>query len=263
MGRRVLVTFTIMMLVLISPPAYSGGSPEPGRDEQPVTDEPTSEQESPGAFTERRDEREALVERHIKGEGISDTAVLRAMRRVPRHEFVPQDYRRAAYDDRPLPIGQGQTISQPYVVALMTELLEPTAESRVLEVGTGSGYQAAVLAEIVEEVYTIEIIEPLATSARARLERLGYDNVTVRAGDGYYGLPEAAPFDAVIVTAAAGHIPPPLLDQLEPGGRMIIPVGPVHAVQQLILVLKDANGEISTRQLLPVRFVPMTGRVQE
>jgi protein-L-isoaspartate(D-aspartate) O-methyltransferase len=168
-----------------------------------------------------------------------------------------------AYANRPLPIGHGQTISQPYIVGYMTEKLAPKPDHRVLEVGTGSGYQAAVLAEIVEEVHTIEIIEPLARSARERLERLGYDNVEVSQGDGYFGLPEEEPFDTVIVTAAAGHIPPPLVDQLKPGGRMIIPVGPVYAVQTLILVNKDRNGEVTTEQLLPVRFVPMTGRAQQ
>jgi protein-L-isoaspartate(D-aspartate) O-methyltransferase len=185
------------------------------------------------------------------------------MRAVPRHEFVPAERRGRAYANRPLPIGHGQTISQPYIVAYMTEVLDPDADDRVLEVGTGSAYQAAVLAEIVDEVYTIEIIEPLARSARRRIERLGYDNVSVRQGDGYFGWPEHAPYDAIIVTAAAGHIPSPLVEQLKSGGRMVIPVGPVYAVQTLILVTKDEAGEVSTEQLLPVRFVPMTGRAQQ
>lgn len=157
----------------------------------------------------RIDERRLLVERHIAGEGITDPATLEAMRRVPRHEFVPQEQRRLAYRNQPLAIGHGQTISQPYIVAYMTEALDLQASDRVLEIGAGSGYQAAVLAEIVDQVYTVEIIEPLATSATERLGRLGYDNVTVRQGDGYYGWPEHAPFDAIIVTAAAGHIPGP------------------------------------------------------
>jgi protein-L-isoaspartate(D-aspartate) O-methyltransferase len=215
------------------------------------------------AQDERAAERHSMVERHIAGEGIEDEAVLEAMRAVPRHEFVPAERRGRAYANRPLPIGHGQTISQPYIVAYMTEVLDPDADDRVLEVGTGSAYQAAVLAEIVDEVYTIEIIEPLARSARRRIERLGYDNVSVRQGDGYFGWPEHAPYDAIIVTAAAGHIPSPLVEQLKSGGRMVIPVGPVYAVQTLILVTKDEAGEVSTEQLLPVRFVPMTGRAQQ
>lgn len=211
----------------------------------------------------RIDERRLLVERHIAGEGITDPATLEAMRRVPRHEFVPQEQRRLAYRNQPLAIGHGQTISQPYIVAYMTEALDLQASDRVLEIGAGSGYQAAVLAEIVDQVYTVEIIEPLATSATERLGRLGYDNVTVRQGDGYYGWPEHAPFDAIIVTAAAGHIPRPLLEQLKPGGRLVIPIGPVYAVQSLVLARRDDDGEVRTQQLLPVRFVPMTGEVRE
>ncbi len=214
-------------------------------------------------LSERIDERRLLVERHIAGEGITDPATLEAMRRVPRHEFVPQEQRRLAYRNQPLAIGHGQTISQPYIVAYMTEALDLQASDRVLEIGAGSGYQAAVLAEIVDQVYTVEIIEPLAASATERLRRLGYDNVTVRQGDGYYGWPEHAPFDAIIVTAAAGHIPRPLLEQLKPGGRLVIPIGPVYAVQSLVLARRDDDGEVRTQQLLPVRFVPMTGEVQE
>ncbi|MFP4373290.1 MAG: protein-L-isoaspartate(D-aspartate) O-methyltransferase [Spirochaetaceae bacterium] len=212
---------------------------------------------------DRAGERRRMVERHIAAEGISNEAVLAAMRAVPRHEFVPSEHRGRAYANRPLPIGHGQTISQPYVVAYMTEVLELEEDDRVLEIGAGSGYQAAVLAEIAEAVYTIEIVEALARTARRRLERLGYDNVEVTQGDGYFGRPEHAPFDAIIVTAAAGHIPSPLVEQLRPGGRMVIPVGPVYAVQNLILVTKDHDGEVGTEQLLPVRFVPMTGRAQE
>lgn len=211
----------------------------------------------------RANERHTMVERHIAGEGIEDQAVLEAMRSIPRHEFVLPRYRDQAYANRPLPIRHGQTISQPYIVAYMTAALELKADHRVLEVGTGSGYQAAVLAEIVESVYTVEIIKALAQSARDTLQELEYDNVSVRQGDGYFGWPDTAPFDAIIVTAAAGHIPSPLVEQLQPGGRMIIPVGPVFAVQTLILVTKSPDGEVRTEQLLPVRFVPMTGRVQE
>lgn len=178
---------------------------------------------------------------------------------VPRHLFVPSAWRTAAYENRPLPIGYGQTISQPYIVALMTELLEPKPEHRVLEVGTGSGYQAAVLARLVRQVFTIEIIEPLAEQARSRLKAQGYANVEVRVGDGYYGLKEHAPFDGIVVTAAASHIPPPLVEQLKPGGRMVIPVGGQFLVQSLMLVEKNFQGEVLTRQLLPVSFVPLTG----
>ncbi len=182
-----------------------------------------------------------------------------ALSRVPRHEFVPEELRRRAYFNEPLPIGLGQTISQPYIVAIMTELLDLEPGDRVLEVGTGSGYQAAILAEIVDRVFTIEIVPGLAGRARDVLARLGYDNVEVRLGDGYYGWPEEEPFDGVIVTAAASHVPPPLVRQLKPGARMIIPVGSAYFVQQLILVNKSADGEVSTEMIMPVRFVPLTG----
>lgn len=195
---------------------------------------------------------------HVAPAGLSES-VLDAMGRVPRHEFVPDDLRDAAYDDRPLPIGYGQTISQPFIVALMTHLLQPRPGHRVLELGTGSGYQAAVLAALDVETYTIEIIPELGDAAAARLRRLGYDGVRTRIGDGYFGWPEAAPFDGIVVTAAASHVPPPLIDQLKPGGRIIIPVGPPFMVQQLVLVTKQADGGLRTRQLLPVRFVPLTG----
>jgi protein-L-isoaspartate(D-aspartate) O-methyltransferase len=181
-----------------------------------------------------------------------------ALARVPRHLFVPPDQQPYAYENRPLPIGHGQTISQPYVVAFMTDVLRPGKQDRVLEIGTGSGYQAAVLAELVRSVYTIEIVEPLAAEARERLDRLGYRNVEVRAGDGYKGWPERAPFDAIIVTAGADEVPPPLLQQLKPGGRMVIPVGPAGSLQYLTLIEKQANGSIRSRQILPVRFVPFT-----
>ena len=188
-----------------------------------------------------------------------DTRVLKVMRTVPRHEFVPSPLQAEAYAHRPLPIGYGQTISQPYIVAVMTALLDVDRDSRVLEVGTGSGYQAAVLAELVQHVYSIEIIPELADIARERLQRLGYTNTTTRAGDGYYGWEEHAPFDAIIVTAAASHIPPPLLRQLKPGGRMVIPVGSAFLTQYLMLVHKDHAGQVKTRQVLPVAFVPLTG----
>ena len=190
--------------------------------------------------------------------GVSDE-VLDAIGRVPRHEFVPEDQRRYAYDNRPLPIGYGQTISQPLIVALMTDLLQLEPGFRVFELGTGSGYQAAVLAELGAHVYSMEIVEPLAQAARERLERLGYSQVQVRGGDGYLGWPEQAPFDVIIVTAAGDHIPPPLIRQLRPGGRMILPVGGRYVTQQLVLVDKEPDGSIMTREILPVRFVPITG----
>ncbi len=188
-----------------------------------------------------------------------DPRVIEALATVPRHAFVPEELRRYAYRNRPLPIGHGQTISQPYIVALMTDLVEPKPDDVVLEVGTGSGYQAAVLAGLVGQVYTIEIVEPLGLAAAARLARLGYDNVEARLGDGYYGWEAHAPFDAIVVTAAASHVPPPLIAQLKPGGRMVIPVGGRFFTQQLMLVEKDAAGSVTTRQMLPVRFVPLTG----
>jgi protein-L-isoaspartate(D-aspartate) O-methyltransferase len=207
--------------------------------------------------------RERMVRNQLTGPGrnIRDTRVVEAMGRVPRHEFVPEPQRRQAYADHPLPIGYGQTISQPYVVAFMTEQLRPQPTDRVLEIGTGSGYQAAILAELVAEVYTIEIVEPLAQQAAAVLERLGYANAHVKAGDGYRGWPEAAPFDAIIVTCAPDRVPQPLIDQLKEGGRMIIPVGPSHN-QELVLIEKEGD-ELRRRGVLPVRFVPMTGEIQQ
>ncbi len=194
-------------------------------------------------------------------EAVRDARVLEALRQTPRHRFVPAALVPYAYEDRPLPIGYGQTISQPYIVAKMTELLEPKKEHRALEIGTGSGYQAAVLSPLVAKVHTIEIIEPLATAARERLAVLGYKNVEVRIGDGYYGWPEKAPFDCIIVTAAANHIPPPLVEQLKPGGRMVIPVGNPFQTQTLVLVTKGNKGprDLQVHNLMPVAFVPMLG----
>ena len=186
-------------------------------------------------------------------------AVMATMNTVKRHELVPRSERRFAYENRPLPIGYGQTISQPYIVALMTELIEPDGGDVVLEVGTGSGYQAAVLAELVDHVYSIEIIAALATRARQDLERLGYKNITTKLGDGYYGWEEHGPFDAIVVTAAASHVPPPLIEQLKPGGRMVIPVGGRFMTQTLLLLEKTESGEVVTRQYGAVRFVPLTG----
>jgi protein-L-isoaspartate(D-aspartate) O-methyltransferase len=194
------------------------------------------------------------------GRGITNARVLAVMEKVPRHEFVPAELQPRAYDDRALPIGYDQTISQPYIVAFMTEQLDPKPTDRVLEIGTGSGYQAAVLAQLVAEVYTIEIIEPLAQRAEADLKRLGYTNIHVRAGDGCQGWPEAAPFDAIIVTCAPEKVPPPLVEQLRDGGRMIIPVGPMGD-QELVLLRKQGK-QLEKHAVLPVRFVPMTGGAQ-
>jgi len=215
------------------------------------------------AFSQRRAERLAMVAKQIQWRDVEDPNVLKAMRTVPRHAFVPPGLQDSAYNDHPLPIGEGQTISQPYIVAFMTEALDLDPNSRVLEIGTGSAYQAAVCAEIAREVYTIEIVESLAISAAKRLKELGYRNVVVRAGDGFYGWPEKAPFDAIIGTAAAKRVPPALLEQLKAGGRMILPVGDARGFQYLILITKDAQGQLRRKNVMPVRFVPMTGRVQE
>ncbi|MEJ2705964.1 MAG: protein-L-isoaspartate(D-aspartate) O-methyltransferase [Sedimentisphaerales bacterium] len=210
------------------------------------------------AFAERARERLRMVKSQIQARDIKDPNVLRAMRTVPRHAFVPPGGQRDAYGDYPLPIGHEQTISQPYIVAFMTEAL-----SVVLEIGTGSGYQAAVCAEICKQVYTIEIVEELAKTAKACLKELGYPNVFVKAGDGFFGWPEHAPFDAIIGTAAAGRIPEPLIEQLKPGGRMILPHGRPYGFQYLVLITKDKEGKLQTRNVMPVRFVPMTGEVQK
>ena len=206
--------------------------------------------------------RRRMVEEQIRVRGVVDPDVLAAMAAVLRHRFVPEDERSQAYADRPLPIGSGQTISQPYIVALMTSLLGLKPGARVLEIGTGSGYQAAVLSRVAGEVYTIEILKPLAERARRTLAELGYRNVHVRVGDGYKGWPEAAPFDAIVVTAAPPSIPDPLLKQLKAGGKMVIPVGNRDAIQNLLVLTKRADGGADRASVLPVRFVPMTGEAQ-
>ena len=188
-----------------------------------------------------------------------DPRVMATIGKVPRHRFVPAAQRHKAYLNRPLPIGYGQTISQPYIVALMTDLIKPQPDDQVLEIGTGSGYQAAILAELTGQVYSIEIIEALGKEAQERLSRLDYDNIMLRIGDGYYGWEEHAPFDAIVVTAAASHVPPPLVEQLKPGGHMVIPVGSRFLTQQLLLIEKQADGQVITTQVLPVMFVPLTG----
>jgi protein-L-isoaspartate(D-aspartate) O-methyltransferase len=215
---------------------------------------PAGDQPAPDPYAAAR---ELMVAEQIASRDVKDPKVLAAMRDVPRHLFVPADQVSAAYEDRPLPIGYGQTISQPYIVALMTELARPKPSDRALEVGTGSGYQAAVLSKLVAEVDSIEILEPLAAEARARLAKLGYANVISRTGDGYGGWPEKAPFDLIIVTAAPDHVPPALVEQLKPGGRLVIPVGAVSSVQELLVIQKDASGNTRTEHIAPVRFVPL------
>jgi len=221
-----------------------------------------------GSSSDRRDERDALVgeirlrvseTRSYLGKEELDPRVLAAVAAVPRHEFVPANLQRFAYDNRPLPIGYDQTISQPSLVAMMTDLLElPEENCHVLEIGTGSGYQAAILAEICASVHSIEIVEPLAERSAAVLKRLGYDNVSVRSGDGFAGWPEASPFDSIVVTAAAEEPPPPLLEQLRRGGRLVIPLGPAGGVQELVVIDKDTDGNLDRRLVFPVRFVPFT-----
>jgi len=215
------------------------------------------------AFNLFREQRQKMVHGQIAWRNVRDPNVLAAMRTVPRHAFVKPDDLSRAYDDCPLPISLGQTISQPYIVAFMTEALALKPDSKVLEIGTGSGYQAAVCAEIAAEVYTIEIIKELAESAEKRLKELGYRNVSVKAGDGYFGWEEKAPFDAIIGTAAAGQIPPPLLEQLKPGGRMILPIEDRLGLQSLMLITKDQKGNLLKKNVMPVRFVPMTGEVKK
>ncbi len=202
-------------------------------------------------------QRKQMVEEQISRRGIIDKGILEAMEAVPRHLFIPEENRAYSYYDQPVPIGFGQTISQPYIVAFMTELLNAGKEDVVLEVGTGSGYQAAILARLVKQVYTIEIVEELGKEASKRLKEMGYDNVEVKIGDGYKGWSEHAPFGAIIVTAAAEHIPQPLIDQLKPGGRLVIPVGGVYEVQDLMLIAKDVSSKVIKESVIPVRFVPL------
>lgn len=221
-----------------------------------LTDFPTVE-ENPDEYMSRRWE---MVENQLISRGIQDSRLIQAMLKIPRHMFVPEDLRESAYGDNPIPIGMDQTISQPYIVALMTELLRLKEKEKVLEVGTGSGYQTAILAEMGCEVYTVEILEPLLQKARKALESLGYDNIRYRTGDGYKGWEEFSPFDAIIVTAAPDHIPQPLIDQLKINGRMIIPVGDLY--QELVLIKKKEKG-VDMKTITPVRFVPMTGEAQK
>ena len=202
-----------------------------------------------------------MVEADLRGRDITDAKVLEVMGRLPRHRFVPKDLQGVAYADVPLPIGHGQTISQPYIVALMTQAVHPGPKSRALDIGTGSGYQAAVLAELCKEVYSIEILKPLADSVQERLAKMGYRNITVHAGDGYRGWPEKAPFDIIIVAAAPDHVPQPLVEQLAPGGRLAIPVG--RFFQELLVIEKQKDGTIRRESIAPVRFVPMRGEAEK
>ena len=243
--------------LLLSSLLFVGGidrSPfsEPGLSSSQVSDHTDS--------ISQRAARELIVREQIAARGVRDTRVLEVMRKVPRHLFVPAEMMPSAYADQPLPIGHGQTISQPYIVGFMTEALELKPRDRVLEIGTGSGYQAAVLAELAAEVYSIEIVEPLGKEVALRLRELGYSRIKLRIGDGYRGWPEAAPFDAIIVTAAPDHIPPALIDQLAPGGRLVLPVG--RFFQQLVRVRRTPRG-IKQEELLPVRFVPMVGEAEK
>jgi protein-L-isoaspartate(D-aspartate) O-methyltransferase len=232
--------FVWLILMALPWPSRCSGTPEPNLQQDPYD-------------VARGD----MVSEQIAARGIKDVNVLKAMRQVPRHLFVPLDEQQHAYEDRPLPIGHGQTISQPYIVALMTELARPKPTDRALEVGTGSGYQAAVLSRLVAKLFTIELLKPLADDAARRLQELGHSNVEVRNGDGYVGWPEEAPFDIILVTAAPDHVPPPLVAQLKPGGRMVIPVGHVLDGQELLLIEKDASGRTRTGHVIPVRFVPL------
>ena len=254
------VMFVLSSLALAQPQGSEGAQ----RNDRPDTEvllraDATGAEGRPSFDGGREQERHRMVERQIEQRGVADEAVLQAMRSVPRHALVPPERRDRAYADSPLPIGHGQTISQPYIVAFMTEKLQLEPGDRVLEIGTGSGYQAAILGAMGVEVVSIEIIRPLGEQAADRLERLGYDNVTVIHGDGYYGYPERAPYDAIVVTAAAQHVPPPLIEQLKPGNRMIIPVGRAGWTQNLLLVTKTDQGQTRTRNLMSVAFVPLTG----
>lgn len=249
------------LMVALRSPTRDAGLTESPRTDQPAqrpaaTSRPQWDEEPRFVDARRR-----MVEWDLRGAGITDPRVLMAMGRVPRQRFVRKGFEDVAYVDGALPIDHGQTISQPYIVALMTQLVRPQPHSRALDIGTGSGYQAAVLAELCREVYSIEIVEPLAEEARRRLAGLGYTNVTVRCGDGYRGWPEHAPFDAIIVAAAPDHVPQPLIDQLAPGGRLVIPVG--RYFQDLILIEKQQDGTVRRRTVEAVMFVPMTGEAEQ
>lgn len=261
------VALAILILVAVAPShsRYPVGRSqgESGGPNKPATKAPPAKFVVPyeGEASEFTEARRRMVRRDLAGRDIADEVVLLAMGSIPRHEFVPDDVRDRAYSDHPLPIGHRQTISQPYIVALMTQLVGAREGMRALDIGTGSGYQAAVLGEICKEVYSIEIVEPLAKEAKKRLADLGYENITVRHGDGYQGWPDKAPFDVIIVAAAPDHVPQPLIDQLAPGGKLVIPVGQWY--QELLVIERDKDGEVHRRRGIGVRFVPMTGEAQK
>ncbi len=258
----------VILLAILSVDVCAGcRDSEPPSGKSPPNPAAARERPAAKAADERVKERAEMVGTQIENPPfgrapVGDPAVLAALRAVPRHVFVPDNVLRRAYGDYPLPIGHGQTISQPYIVALMTELLELEPDDRVLEIGTGSGYQAAVLAHLTPHVYTIEIVEPLQARAQRVLAEQGYDEVSCRSGDGYFGWPEKGPFDAVIVTCAAGHLPPPLWEQLAPGGRIVVPIGGPYSMQRLVVLTKEADGTRRSRTVTGVRFVPMTGETQ-
>jgi protein-L-isoaspartate(D-aspartate) O-methyltransferase len=259
----VLILFSISFLFAASPddPALKRVGEEPGSSLQ-VPLATVDGEWTPPRSNERRSERREMVESQIANRGIEDASVLAALRNVPRHWFVPSGQQRYAYEDRPLRIGEGQTISQPFIVALMTETLDLEPGDKVLEIGTGSGYQAAVLSELTRNVFTVEIVEPLAKRSSEDFDSRGYGVIQCRHADGYYGWEEEAPFDAVIVTCAASHIPPTLVRQLKPGGRMCIPVGGLFATQRLMLLTKLEDGTTQSETVELVRFVPMTGDIE-
>ncbi len=261
MGAAVLLTASIILI--LNATSFEGEITLPDvNPKMSVIQSDTLEWSRP-RFSERREERHRLVETGIKQQGIQDSSTLEAMRHVPRHLFIPDTYRQYAYQNRPLPIGYDQTISQPYIVAYMTSLLDLSAGDKVLEIGTGSGYQAAVLSEITPHVYTIEIVEELAKRTSKLLEKFGYETIETKTGDGFYGWEEHAPYDAVIVTAAPEEIPQPLTDQLKPGGVLVIPVGSRGEGQFMLKVTKGEDGEIRREKKIPVRFVPFTGDGQQ
>jgi protein-L-isoaspartate(D-aspartate) O-methyltransferase len=251
--KRILIEWLIAAAIV----SASGCSRETSSQAPVLEPEQAGKEAPPTPKSGWERQRRQMVERQLRGRDIRDEQVLAAMGRVPRHEFVPESERRLAYADRPLPIGHAQTISQPYIVAFMTQAIKPGPKQRVLEIGTGSGYQAAVLAELVGEVYTIELIPELAKEAAARLKKLGYKNVHAKAGDGYKGWPDKAPFDAILVTCGAKHVPEPLVEQLKTGGTMVIPVGDLWKGQWLRVIKRGADGKLKSHDTFPVRFVPL------
>ncbi len=254
-----------ILILPISAGASNNDSPDqsqPNDVNEPAKEIPRPSHDHP-SFEERTEERLRMVETQITDRGVEDPNTIAAMKTVPRHMFVRQQDRFRAYSDQPMPIGYGQTISQPYIVAYMTEKLELDPNDVVLEIGAGSGYHAAVAAETARAVYTIEIVSELAESAEETLRELGYKNVFVKDGDGYYGWPEFGPYDAIVVTAAAGFVPPPLLEQLKPDGKLVMPLGSPYGMQTLVVVTRDEENRVRSRRLMPVRFVPMTGRALE